>query len=103
MIEAAVGPWRGVVVFKVKGVLDGAGLGGGVLAGALFEEDVVGGVGVEGRVEVDEVEGLSGDVVSEDGQGVAEVELVGVGHWRGPSMLRVGAVGRQRCRSRFKW
>ena len=43
-------------------------LGGGSLAGALAEEDVVGGVGVEGRIEVDEVDALVGDVLAEDVQ-----------------------------------
>ena len=47
----------------VPGVVEGGDLGGGFLAGAFFEEDVVGGVGVEGRVEVDQVDGLVGDVV----------------------------------------
>ena len=61
----------------VPGVLEGGDLGGGFLAGALAEEDVVGGVGVEGRVEVDEVDGLVGDVLAEYVQVVAEVEAVG--------------------------
>ena len=61
----------------VPGVLEGGDLGGGFLAGALAEEDVVGGVGVEGRVQVDEVDGLVGDVLAEDVQVVAEVEAVG--------------------------
>ena len=52
------------------------GLGGIVLA----EEDVVGGVGVEGGIEVDEVYGLSlGMLLTEDGEVVSEVEFVGVG------------------------
>ena len=42
----------------MEGVVGGRDLGGGVLAGALLEKDVVGGVGVEGRVEVDEVDGF---------------------------------------------
>jgi hypothetical protein len=52
------------------------GLGGG--AGAVFfgEEDVVVLAGVEGRVEVDEVDGLVGDVVAEDGEVVSVIELV---------------------------
>jgi len=42
--------------------------------------------GVEGRVEVDEIDGLVGDVVAEDGEVVAVEELVedGIllrGHW----------------------
>ena len=61
----------------VPGVLEGGDLGGGFLAGALAEEDVVGGVGVEGRVQVDEVDGFVGDVLAEDVQIVAEVEAVG--------------------------
>ena len=38
----------------------------GLLAAALAEQDVVGGVGVEGRVEVDEVNALVGDVLAQD-------------------------------------
>ena len=49
----------------VPSVVEGGNLGGGVLAGALAEEDVVGGVGVEGRVEVYEVNALVGDVLSQ--------------------------------------
>ena len=42
----------------------------------LAEEDVVGGVGVEGRIEVDEVYGFIGDVVAEDGEVVSEWSLL---------------------------
>ena len=48
-----------------------------------MEEDVVVGVGIEGRVEVDEVNAGGGDVVAEDVEVIAEVELVfpvGGGH-----------------------
>ena len=58
------------------GVGEGFDLGGGFLAGALAEEDVVGGVGVEGRVEVDQVDGGVGDVVAQDGEVVAVEEGV---------------------------
>ena len=50
---------------------------GGLRGIVLAEEDVVDGVGVEGRIEVDEVDGLIGDVVTEDGEVVSEVEFVG--------------------------
>ena len=70
---------------------EGLDLGGGLLAGALLEEDVVAGVGVEGRVEVDEVDGLGGYVFAEDGEVVAVVE--GIGHGGGYySGLGVGGV-----------
>ncbi len=60
----------------LPGVFEGGDLGGG--AGAVFfgEEDVVVLAGVEGRVEVDEVYGGVGDVVAEDLEVVAVVELV---------------------------
>ena len=48
------------------------------LAGLLPEQHVVGGVGVEGRVQVDQVHGLVGHVLPQDVQVVAVVE--GVGH-----------------------
>ena len=67
----------------VPGVLEGGDLGSGLLAAFFLEEDVVVGVGVEGRVEVDEVNGGVGDVVAEDVEVVAEIELilpVGGGH-----------------------
>ena len=74
----------------VPGVVKGGDLGGGVLAGAFFEQDVVGGVGVERRVEVDEVDRLVRDVLAEDGEVIAEVELVGPGGHLGASGGRVG-------------
>ena len=61
----------------VPGVLEGGDLGGGFLAGAFAEEDVVGGVGVKGRVEVDEVNALVDDVAAEDFQVVPEIEAIG--------------------------
>ena len=60
----------------MPGVFEGGDLGGGLLAAFFLEEDVVVGVGVEGRVEVDEVNAGVGDVVAEDVEVVAEVELV---------------------------
>ena len=46
------------------------------------EEDVVVLPGVEGRIEIDEVDGLGGDVLAEDLEVVAVVELVLlVRHW----------------------
>ena len=76
----------GALRFKTPGpgVLEGGNLGGGLLACLLLEEDVVVGVGVEGRVKIDEVNAGVGDVVAQDVEVVAEVELVlpvGGGHW----------------------
>ncbi len=51
-----VGPLR--LLSPLPGVGEGLDLGGGILARFLAEEDVVGGVGVEGRVQVDQVDGL---------------------------------------------
>jgi hypothetical protein len=49
-----------------------------LLRGAVFfgEEDVVVLAAVEGRVEVDEVDGLVLDVLAEDAEVVAVIELV---------------------------
>ena len=76
----------GVKVFgaaaPVPAVLEGCDLGVAVAAGFVAEEDVVAAVGVEGRVEVDEVDGGVGEVVgvAQDGEVVAVEEGVGVGH-----------------------
>ena len=50
-----------------------------LLAGLLPEQHVVVGVGIEGRVEVDEIDRLVGEVLSHDAQIVAVVECVGHG------------------------
>ena len=42
----------------------------------LAEQDVVGGVGVEGRIEVDEIDGLIRDMLPHNRQIIPEVELV---------------------------
>ena len=62
----------------LPGVGEGLDLGRGVFAGLFAEEDVVGSVGVKGRVEIDQVHRLVGDVVAEDVEVVAVEE--GVGH-----------------------
>ena len=60
----------------MPGVLEGGNLGGRLLAALFLEEDVVVGVGVEGRVEVDEVNAGVGDVIAQDFEVIAEVELI---------------------------
>jgi hypothetical protein len=60
----------------LPGVLEGGDLGGGAATILFGEEDIVVLAGVEGRVEVDEVDGLVGDVVAQDLEVVAVVELV---------------------------
>ena len=62
----------------VPGVLEGLDLGVADGSGLFAEEDVVGGLGVEGRVEVDEVDRVVRDVVAEDLEVVAVVEDVGL-------------------------
>ena len=57
-------------------VHESGNLGGGLLAALFLEEDVVVGVGVEGRVEVDEVNAGVGDVITQDFEVIAEVELI---------------------------
>ena len=61
---------------RVPGVLKGHDLRGGAGAVALGEEDVVVLAAVEGRVEIDEVDGLVLDVLAQDDEVVAVVELV---------------------------
>ncbi len=73
----------GALGFEVPlpAVFEGGNLGGGAAAVFFGEEDVVVLAGVEGWVEVDEVDGLVRDVVAEDFEVVAVVELVfGFGH-----------------------
>ena len=65
----------------VPSVFEGGDLGGGLLAAFFLEEDVVVGVGFEGRVEVDEVNAGVGDVVAEDVEVVTEVELGFSSRW----------------------
>jgi hypothetical protein len=60
----------------LPGIFEGHDLGAG--AGAVFfgEEDVVVLAAVEGRVEVDEVDGLVLNVLAEDSEVVAVIELI---------------------------
>ena len=59
-------------------IVEGPNLRRRLLPGLFLEQHVVGGVGVEGRVQVDQVHGLVGHVLPQDVQVVAVVE--GVGH-----------------------
>lgn len=52
------------------------------------QEDVVVLAGVEGRVEVDEVDGLVGDVLAEDLEVVSVVELIFIGRHSGLRLAR---------------
>ena len=60
------------------GVVEGDGLRGGLFAAALPEQNIVCCVGVEGRIQVDEVNALGGDVLTQNVEIVAELELVGM-------------------------
>jgi len=66
----------------VPGVLEGQQLGIGGVARLIAEDDVIVAVAVEGRVEVDQVNGGIGHVATQDVEVVAVVEDVGgeVGH-----------------------
>jgi hypothetical protein len=64
----------------LPGVFEGVNLGAGLRAVFFGEEDVVVLPRVEGRVEIDEVDGLVLDVALEDFVVVAVVELVFLGH-----------------------
>jgi hypothetical protein len=56
---------------------EGLYLGGGIFAGLFAEQDVVGCVGVEGRIQINEVNGLVGNVFPKNGKVVTVVEGVG--------------------------
>jgi hypothetical protein len=60
----------------VPGVLEGQQLGTGGIARLVAEDDVVIAIGVEGLVEVDQVDGGSGQVATQDVEVVALVEDV---------------------------
>jgi hypothetical protein len=62
----------------VPGVLEGQQLGIACLARLVAEDDVVVTVGVEGRVKVDQVDGGSGQVATQDVEVIAGVEDVGL-------------------------
>ena len=64
------------------GVLEGLDLGVGLGAVFFGDEDVVVGVGIEGRIEIDQIDGFIFDVAAEDFEVVAVIEGVGrlVGH-----------------------
>lgn len=66
---------RGGMV-PMPGVLKRLELRGGLGSVVLFEEHVVGGFAVEGRVEVDQVNGLVGHVAAEDVEVVTVIECV---------------------------
>ena len=55
----------------MPGIFKGIYLGSGLVAGFVFEEDVVVAVGVERWVKVDEVDGFIGDVLAKDGEVIA--------------------------------
>ena len=60
----------------VPGVVEGGDLRGRLFAALLAKQYVVSSVGVEGRVEVDQVDAFIGDVLAQDVEVVAEVEFV---------------------------
>ena len=91
----------------VPGVVEGGDLGRRLLAALFGEQDVIRGVRVERRVEVDQVDALVLDLLAQDAEVVPEVELVlpGVaavrrflGHRALPDAFRLGwycrAIGR---------
>ena len=61
----------------VPSVVESSNLGRRLVAAALAKQHVVGGIGIEGRVEINQVNAGVGNVLAEDGQVVAEVEAVG--------------------------
>jgi len=60
----------------LPGVLEGGDLRGGFLAALFLEEHVVGGVGVEGRVQVDQVNARPRHLAAQDVKIIAKVESV---------------------------
>lgn len=63
-------------VGPVPGVVEGLDLRGALVAGGAAEEHVIAGVRVEGRVEIDEVDGAARDALAQDVQVIAVVEVV---------------------------
>jgi len=69
-------------MFHFPGAFEGHDLGGGAGAVAFGEENVVVLAAVEGRVQVDEIDGFVLDVLAQDGEVVAVVKTV-LFHWAG--------------------
>jgi len=63
----------------VPGLIEGCDLGSRLVTGALSEEDIVGCIRVEGRVELDGVDRGVVHVLTQDIELVAEVELAAPG------------------------
>src|SRR5665647_1344915 len=59
-----------------QGIVEGGELRRGLIPGGFLEQHVVGGVGVERRVQVDQVNTGDRDMPAENLQVVAEIELV---------------------------
>ncbi|OQA13287.1 MAG: hypothetical protein BWY63_03521 [Chloroflexi bacterium ADurb.Bin360] len=60
----------------VPGVIEGFDLSVGIGAAFVLEQDVVGAVGVEGRIQIDQVNAGRLDVLPQDGEVVAVIECV---------------------------
>jgi hypothetical protein len=83
------------LLVPMPGVLEGFNLRLAVVAAGRFEEQIVVALGIERRVEIDEVNGFVRNVLAEDLEIVAVVELV---HWRESVRGKCGGVN-----SAFAW
>jgi hypothetical protein len=77
------------LLVPMPGVLEGFNLRLAVVAARRFEEQVVVALGIERRVEIDEVNGFVRNVLAKDLEIVAVIELV---HWRGSVRGKIGGV-----------
>ena len=82
------------LLVPMPGVLEGFNLRLAVVAARRFEEQIVVALGIERRVEIDEVNGFVRNVLAEDLEIVAVIELV---HWRGSVRGKMGGVNFRLC------
>ena len=68
-----IGPRRGLV--PVPSILEGFDLGSGARAVLLLEEDIVGLIAVEGRIQIDQIHRVVGNVAPQNIQVVAVIEM----------------------------
>jgi hypothetical protein len=82
----------------VPGILEGGDLRFALGPRFVLEEDVIAAVGVEGRVEIDEIDALVGDVFAQDVEVVALKEgAAGDGSWRHRSWRHRGSSSATEC------
>jgi hypothetical protein len=84
-------PWRKRTVVPVPGVIKRLNLRGALGAARAFKQHVIAGVGIERRVQIDQVNALIADAVAQNLQVVAVIQMIG--HARPDACPHPGTVG----------